>query len=441
MMMFIMSLFFLIPVIMINNYYLFMFWLLILFMFFIFNISYNFNSLISYMFGLDLISWSFVILSLWIIFLMLNSGYNCKYSSKSKELGFMIFFLLLFLVFSFMSMSFFMFYIFFESSLIPTLFLIFGWGYQPERLMAGFYLIFYTLFASLPLLLGIFYIWYDQGVTFYWMIDLESNFYLFLCLTLAFLIKMPLVMFHFWLPKAHVEAPIFGSMILAGVLLKLGGYGLIRVSLFLYNDFMMYSLYLVSLSLFGGIFCGMICCVQLDMKILVAYSSVCHMSMCIMGIFTVSWWGILGSFILMLAHGLCSSGLFCLVNIVYERSGSRSFLINKGFIILMPSMCLFWFILCSNNMGSPLSLKFIWWINVNYSLISWSNYLILYLMFLSFLSCVYSMYLFSFVNHGILSSFIFLSSSCNLREFMLIFYHLFPLNMFSLKFYMFLTMI
>nr|YP_009488387.1 NADH dehydrogenase subunit 4 [Trachypeplus jacobsoni]AWD31646.1 NADH dehydrogenase subunit 4 [Trachypeplus jacobsoni] len=428
----------LIPSIIFNNYYIFMIILVFLFMFYLSIGSFNFCSMVSYVSGVDLISWGFIILSIWIVLLMIMSSYNYKYSNKSKEFIFMNFFLLLFLIFSFNSFSMFTFYFFFEASLIPTLFLIFGWGYQPERLTAGFYLIFYTLFASLPLLLSIFYLLGLNGITFYWLINLDLNFYLFICFILAFLIKMPLVMFHFWLPKAHVEAPVSGSMILAGVLLKLGGYGLMRVSLFLYNYMYTYNLYIISLSLFGGIFCGLICCLQLDMKVLVAYSSVCHMAMSIMGIFSMSLWGLQGSFVLMLAHGLCSSALFCLVNIVYDRSGSRSLLINKGFIIFMPSLCLFWFVMCSNNMGSPLSLNLFGELMLIIGLLSWSSLSMFYLMMMSFLACVYSMYLFSFVNHGFLSYFNILSNNCLIREYMLIFYHLFPLNIFSLSFSIFL---
>uniref|UniRef100_A0AAU7YV49 NADH-ubiquinone oxidoreductase chain 4 n=1 Tax=Stephanitis macaona TaxID=3156568 RepID=A0AAU7YV49_9HEMI len=432
---------FLTPLIMINNYYLFMICLMYMFMYEITILVFNYCGLLSYILGLDIISWGFILLTTWIVYLMLLSSYNYISSNKSKEFLFSNFFLLLFLFFSFSSTSLFMYYIFFESSLIPTLFLIFGWGYQPERLVAGFYLIFYTLFASLPLLLSIFYMISLNGLSFFWMLNFDLNFYLFLCFVMAFLVKMPMVIFHLWLPKAHVEAPISGSMILAGVLLKLGGYGLIRVSLFLSDYMNMYGLFFISLSLFGGVFCGFICCVQLDMKVLVAYSSVCHMSLCIVGIFTLFIWGIWGSFVLMLAHGLCSSVLFCLVNIAYKTSGSRNLFLNKGYLIFMPNLCLFWFLSCCNNMGSPLSMNLFGELMLIISLMGWSIYSFIYLMFLSFLSCLYSMYLFSFVNHGSMFSYIYYTSISFFVDYSLIFFHLIPLNLIGLKFYLFVNFI
>nr|YP_010710153.1 NADH dehydrogenase subunit 4 [Stephanitis nashi]WCS41453.1 NADH dehydrogenase subunit 4 [Stephanitis nashi] len=439
MMMMIFELVFLIPFIIFNNYYLFMVCLLLILMYeFVFLVS-NYCSLLSYFLGLDMISWGFILLSTWIVYLMVFSSYNYILSNKSKEFMVMNFFLLLFLFFCFSSTSFFMYYIFFESSLIPTLFLIFGWGYQPERFVAGFYLIFYTLFASLPLLFSIIYLIDMNGLSFFWLLDINLNFYLFLCFILAFLVKMPMFMFHLWLPKAHVESPISGSMILAGVLLKLGGYGLIRVSLFLYNYMSLYNMFFIILSLFGGVLCGFICCVQLDMKVLVAYSSVCHMALCIMGIFSMFMWGIWGSYVLMLAHGLCSSALFCLVNIIYYRSGSRNLFLNKGYLIFMPNMCLFWFLSCCNNMGSPLSMNLFGELMLIISMMSWSVCCCFYLMFLSFLSCLYSMYLFSFVNHGSVSSFNNHMCISFFIDYCLIFFHLIPLNMVGFKFYLFLS--
>nr|YP_002970717.1 NADH dehydrogenase subunit 4 [Enithares tibialis]ACJ69542.1 NADH dehydrogenase subunit 4 [Enithares tibialis] len=426
---------FLIPISFIINWWLMAIGLMFLFMFYLIFINFStFFSSMSYSFGVDIVSSSLICLSIWILFLMIMASFLIKsVNNYSVEFIVCCLFLLIFLFLSFSTSNMFLFYIFFESSLIPTLFLIFGWGYQPERLGAGYYLLFYTLFASFPLLICIFYLMSFSNTLFYFLIFVDMNFYLYIGLILAFLVKMPMLFVHFWLPKAHVEAPISGSMILAGVLLKLGGYGLIRVMMFIYEYSINYSFFIISLSLFGMAIVGFLCLYQVDMKSLIAYSSIAHMGMVICGIFTLNTWGLYGSLIMMIAHGLCSSALFCLANISYERLSSRSLYINKGLITFMPTMSLFWFLLVANNMACPPSLNLLGEIMLINSLVCWSMFSMLFIFISSFMSCCYSIYLYSYSQHGFLYSGLSSISSGNVREYFLIFYHWFPLNFIIMK--------
>nr|UFQ24070.1 NADH dehydrogenase subunit 4 [Anopheles deaneorum] len=410
--------------------------------FFTFLFMINFSSLnyfnyISYYFGLDMISFGLILLSFWICGLMLMASEKVySYNNYKNLFIFMILFLLMMLVLTFSSMSVFMFYLFFEASLIPTLFLILGWGYQPERLQAGVYLLFYTLLASLPLLVGIFYI-LDINNTLSFTLLLNFSFMdlnlLYLSLIFAFLVKMPMFLVHLWLPKAHVEAPVSGSMILAGILLKLGGYGLLRMFSLLQMSGVKYNYWWISISLVGGVLISLICLRQTDLKALIAYSSVAHMGIVLSGLLTLTYWGLTGSYALMIAHGLCSSGLFCLANISYERMGSRSLLINKGLLNFMPTLSLWWFLLCSGNMAAPPTLNLLGEISLLNSIVAWSWVTMIMLTFLSFFSAAYSLYLFAYSQHGKVYSGVHFFSAGTVREFSLLMLHWVPLNILILK--------
>nr|YP_010939203.1 NADH dehydrogenase subunit 4 [Pseudoligosita yasumatsui]WLF85677.1 NADH dehydrogenase subunit 4 [Pseudoligosita yasumatsui] len=418
--------------------YMYMYMLILLNFIFLLIFNYNDYWMNIYLnFGMDNYSMILIYLSLWILMFMMKVSFNVK-NKYYYLLVLMI--LLIFLVLSFSCMNYFLFYMLFEISMIPTFMLIMGWGYQSERLNAGMYMFMYTMFSSLPLMMIIYYL-YNLFNSLNFLLILLFNlvfmnmnqFIIYFFMFFAFFVKLPVFMFHMWLPKAHVEAPVTGSMILAGIMLKLGGYGIIRMMMMVLNFCMKFNYLIIILSLLGMFLLSLICLRQFDMKMLVAYSSVVHMALMLMSLFTLKFYGLLGGLFLMIAHGICSSGLFLMVNYLYERTKSRNIMINKGMIYLLPIFSMFFFMFCIMNMAAPPSLNLLSELMVVLVMMDWSMNILLMLIISMYLSASYSLYLYSSCIHGKFNNNLIKIFYNNVNNYMLMLIHLIPLNFIILK--------
>nr|YP_009029983.2 NADH dehydrogenase subunit 4 [Pristiophorus japonicus] len=388
--------------------------------------------------GTDPLSAPLLILTCWLLPLMVLASQNhisAEPIVRQRTYITLLISLQAFLILAFSATEMIMFYVMFEATLIPTLIIITRWGNQTERLNAGTYFLFYTLMGSMPLLVALLLLQNNLGSVS--MIILQypqplalssgaDKFWWVACL-LAFLVKMPLYGVHLWLPKAHVEAPIAGSMILAAILLKLGGYGMMRIIVMLDPLTKNMAYPFLILAVWGVIMTSSICLRQTDLKSLIAYSSVSHMGLVASAILIQTPWSFAGAITLMIAHGLISSALFCLANTNYERIHSRTLLLARGIQIVLPLMAAWWLITNLANLALPPTPNLMGELLIITSLFNWSNWTILLTGVGVLITASYSLYMFLMTQRGCSSEHLLSLNPSYTREHLLLSLHLIPM--------------
>jgi proton-translocating NADH-quinone oxidoreductase chain M len=381
---------------------------------FFFDIKYTYNYdifLSNFLLGYDGITLLFLFLTL-IVFGMVHLNLGTK-KFTIYQYQFLIFLTILLeiqLIITFTVQNLLIFYIFFESTLIPMFFIVGFFGTRSRKVVAAFYLFLYTIIGSLFLLLGILIIYsYTKTFTipeiYQYNFPINTQILLWILFFFGFAVKLPSIPFHLWLPEAHVEAPAIGSIILAAILLKLGAYGLLRVSLKMFPEACLFFQPLVFvIGLVSIIYASLTAIRQTDIKRVIAYSSIAHMNYALIGLFCFNKLALAGSFYLMFGHGLVSGGLFLLIGILYERYGTRSIFYYGGLMKVMPHFSVIFLILSLANMGFPGLINFIGEFLIMLG-IAEENMLLFFLTSLGFiLSAVYSIWLFNRLAFGNLKS-------------------------------------
>lgn len=338
-------------------------------------------------------------------------------SVEKKVKEFSIFMLLLeaSMIGVFCALDIFLFYVFWDFVLIPMYFLIGIWGYD-QRIYAAVKFILYTMAGSVLMLIAIIGLsWMHQQMTGDYSFDLlklyelqipsSTQYWFFLAFTIAFIIKVPLFPFHTWLPDAHVQAPTPGSVILAGVMLKMGGYGLIRLAFPLFPDAAMYfAPLLASLSVIAIVYGALVAMVQPDMKKLVAYSSVSHMGFVTLGIAAMTTQGLQGASYQMLAHGVSTGALFCIVGMLSDRRHTRQIAEFGGLKTTMPRLTAVMLIITLSSIGLPGMNGFIGEFLIMLGAFKWDPRFVVIAALGVILSAVYMLWMFQRVFYGKLTN-------------------------------------
>lgn len=392
--------------------------------------SYN----IYYTIGIDGISLFFIILTAWLITICILVSWNMP-NNQIKEylICFLLLETILIQVFCVLDVCFF--YIFFESVLIPMFLIIGVWGSRERKIRAAYQFFIYTLAGSLLMLLAILVIYFQHGTTdiqILWNInfDIRTQILLWLAFFASLAVKIPMIPFHIWLPEAHAEAPTAGSVILAGILLKMGGYGFLRFSLPMFPEASLYFAPLIYLlSIIAAVYASLTTIRQVDLKKIIAYSSVSHMGFVTLGLFSFNSQGIEGSIILMLSHGLVSSALFLCIGILYDRHKTRLLKYYGGLVQVMPIFSILLLFFTFSNIGFPGTSSFIGEFLVLTGLFQFSPISTFLSAFSMILGAGYSIWLFNRVCFGNLKiQYITSFQDISRREFCI----LFPLSIFVL---------